>query len=148
VAANGAVIEWQQILTTHNLAALVETVGLREELRPHLPDLARRCFGWVCRHLRQTESAPWKGRLQGVKNAAYSWRQMVFFVSLLPEGGAGEFLGWAAGHLSEQPAAFWDRFAPALEGLRRAARSLPADDADGSARRFLGWTTSRHWLLA
>src|SRR4051812_23310909 len=78
VAQNGTVIEQEQILTTHNLAVLFEALGLGDALRPRLRGLSERCFTWVCRSLQQKRD-PWKAKLQAVKNAAYAFRQMVFF---------------------------------------------------------------------
>jgi hypothetical protein len=151
VARNGTIIEQEQILTTHNLAVLFDALGLAESLRPVPGELARRCFAWVCRRLRQ-KAEPWKARLRAVKNAAYAWRQMVFFLALLPGGAVREFLGWAEEHLGQQAEGFQSRFRPALAGLVRAAQGLPpgeqgGEDHPASARPFLGWTTGKHWLL-
>jgi hypothetical protein len=149
VARNGKIIEQQQILTTHNLAVLFDALGLTEVLRPRLREFARNCFEWVCRRLQQ-KTDPWQARLRTVKNAAYAWRQMVFFLSLLPADGLQEFLAWADGHLEEQRSEFQDRFTPALDGLRLAATgtALEGEEIATGSRRFLGWTTGKHWLLA
>jgi hypothetical protein len=151
VARNGTVIEQEQILTTHNLAPLFESLRLTATLRPQLEGLALRCFDWICRRLRQTKGH-WKSRLQAVKNAAYAWRQMVFFLTVAPEGTVESFLAKARERLSQQPETFQMRLAPALAGLARAARGLPVEAAASpeephGARRFLGWTTGKHWLL-
>lgn len=150
VARNGTIIEQEQILTTHNLAPLVEALG-PTVLGPNAEALAQRCFDWIGRRLRQT-TGPWKSRLRAVKNAAYAWRQMVFFLSVAPAGAFDSFLARAHGWLAQQPEALRARLAPALAGLSRAARGLPveapASAAEPSgARRFLGWTTGKHWLL-
>lgn len=139
VARNGTVIEQEQLLTTHNLAVLFDALGLTETLRPRLRALAEAVFNWTCRTVAR-ERGHWHARLRAVKNAAYGWRQMVFFLALLPADEVDRFLAWAG---EQRPG----RLAPALEGLRRAARGEPAEAAVGSARRFLGWTTGRHWLL-
>jgi hypothetical protein len=149
-AKNGMIIEQQQILTTQNLAALFAPLDLADAVRDRLGDLARRCFAWICRSL-QIKADRRHTRLIRVKNAAYAWRQMVFFLSLLAKSDLDEFLAWAADHLDRQTAAFADRFRPALAGLSLAAdgRSLDGDVASsGGARRFLGWSTTEHWLLA
>lgn len=148
VARNGTIIEQEQILTTHNLAALLGALGLADALRPRLGELARQNFAWVCRRQRQAAPA-WKSRLQVVKNAAYAWRQMVFFLALMPRPEVEEFLAWASEHLDAERPALGARFRPALEGLARAARGLPTEDPARPelARRFLGWTTGTHWLL-
>lgn len=149
VARNGKIIEQAQVLTTHNLAVLFDALGLTEALRPRLEELALRCFAWVCRRLRQ-KCAAWRPQLRAVKNAAYAWRQMVFFLAVAPAESAAAFLGRAEAHLGEQPAGLARRLRPALVGLARAARGLPVeacapDEEEG--RRFLGWATERHWLL-
>ncbi|MBN9121155.1 MAG: hypothetical protein J0I06_18725 [Planctomycetes bacterium] len=151
VARNGTVIEQEQILTTHNLSPLFGALGLMEELGPQLEALALRCFDWIGRRLRQTKGH-WKTRLQAVKNAAYAWRQMVFFLAVAPEGTVESFLARAAERLARQPEPVRVRLAPALAGLVRAARGLPVEapaspEEPSGARRFLGWTTGKHWLL-
>jgi hypothetical protein len=152
VARNGKIIEQQQILTTHNLAVLFDALALVETLRPNLEELALRCFAWVCRRQQQKIDA-WQARLRMIKNTAYAWRQMVFFLALAPAGSVESFLSRADKHLREQSLEFQVRFQPALEGLDRAARGLPTEapstpERPGGTRRFLGWTMERHWLLA
>jgi hypothetical protein len=144
-AISGMIIEQQQILTTQNLAVLFESLELVEAVKYRLEDLAQRCFKWVCRRQQQT-SADWHARLISVKNTAYAWRQMVFFLALLPNETVEDFLAWVDAHLSEQRTGFQNRFSPALHGLRLAAEGRPVD-AEPGARRFLGWSKKRHWLL-
>ncbi len=151
VACNGTIIEQEQILTTHNLAVLFSALGLTDTLRPRLGSLARGCFEWICRR-QQHKIDTWKARLQMAKNTAYAWRQMIFFLSLVPRDVVG-FLGWASRHLGKQRTDYQDRFRPALEGLIAAAGSGPGEDRNHLERvsgphRFLGWTTEKHWLLA
>jgi hypothetical protein len=146
VARNGMIIEQEQILTTHNLAVLFTALGLADTLRPHLGDLARRCFEWICRRQRQ-QPANWRARLQAVKNSAYAWRQMIFFLALEPDEVVRAFLTWASDHLSQQHPEFAMRFQPALNGLDRAIHGLSPEDAAGKATRFLGWSQETHWLL-
>jgi len=150
-ARNGKIIEQEQILTTHNLAVLFDALGLTGSLRPRLDKLARSCFEWICR--RQEEKVDyWPARLQMVKNTAYAWRQMVFFLALLPSEEVESFLAWAGDHLAKGRPEFRDRFRPALEGLVLVAGGGSLDGEGrrgwaGEGRRFLGWTTERHWLL-
>lgn len=145
VAVNGMIIEQQQILTTQNLAVLVSGLDLVQELQGHFTELARRCFDWVCK--RQQKSSPsWHSLLIMLKNTAYAWRQMIFFLSLLPAADVEKFLSWADEHLTQQTTEFRVRFRPAVQGLRRAAAGRSPDEGI-LARRFLGWTTDRHWLL-
>ncbi len=151
VARNGTILEQAQILTTHNLAVLFDGLGLLETLRPSLPYLARQCFRWGGR--QQTMKVDhWKARLQMVKNTAYAWRQMVFFLSFLDRPAQEAFLAWAREHLQKQDEAFTRRFEPAMAGLEWACAGNAFDASGragpkGQARRFLGWTDGRHWLL-
>lgn len=150
VAGNGMIIEQQQILTTQNLAALFAGLALTDALRDQLGEMARQCFTWICRR-QQMKTDNGHARLITLKNTAYAWRQMIFFLSLLPPHEVVAFLRWAEEHLGAQAAVFRARFRPALNGLVRAAGGGVLDTADAvssGARRFLGWTTTRHWLLS
>jgi hypothetical protein len=149
VAGNGKIIEQEQILTTHNLAALVEALGLEPTVRSRAVDLAEQCFQAICKELQIT-SGRHHARLTRVKNSAYAWRQMVFFLSFAGDDAVRAFPARAAEILAKQPAAFQRRFRPALNGLALVARGgdLTAAEQRGDARRFLGWATGGHWLLA
>jgi hypothetical protein len=150
VARNGTIIEQAQILTTHNLAPLVAGLDLREELRPAFPDLARRCFEWICSRQRFVVG-DWRAEMQAVKNSAYAWRQMIFYLSMSSEAETESFVVWAQAHLEEQRGSFGERFAPAMIGLRVVANGGRFDedgfDVATGGRRFLGWSLERHWLL-
>ncbi|MFG2372793.1 hypothetical protein ACGFY9_15105 [Streptomyces sp. NPDC048504] len=146
VAANGKVIEQSQILTTHNLATLVHRVGIAPE--PDWADLARRCFGTVCRLTARVHRNPWP--YPTIKDTAYAWRQLVFHLSLCAPAEQRRVLddldAEAARHADHVAA----RLAPVLAGLRLVADGggfAPDGTADGGrARRLLGWTTDGHWL--
>jgi len=143
------VIEQQQIITTHNLAVLFDQLDLVESLEHDLDDMARRCFTWICRR-QQAKCDQWHGRLIMLKNTAYAWRQMIFFLSLIPQRHVQSFLSWAGEHLADQTPGFQRRFAPAFTELARAAEGhAPADHSTPKAhdRLFLGWSKDRHWLL-
>lgn len=149
VAANGTVIEQAQILTTHNLAALFAGAGVDEILRPRLPELAQQCFRWICRRQQITRTA-WQVRLRMQKNTAYAWRQLIFYLSLCSEAEVEEFIGWSEAHLATQVGDFAERFRPVLNGLQIATRGerFEAHGVHASgARRFLGWSIGRHWLM-
>ena len=91
----------------------------------------------------------WHARLVMIKNTAYAWRQMVFFLALLPESGVFDFIRWAEDHLNGQKEAFQKRFRPALNGLVLAAKGVTADSnaaKNSNAIRFLGWSKTKHWL--
>lgn len=155
VAKNGTVIEQSQILTTHNLAILVAGLQLEDRLRGLAPALAEACFAWIVR--RQTQRVDgWRAQLQTVKNSAYAWRQAVFFLSFCTPAEQSTVLGALAAQVDAAKDRDWAvRFDVAVEGLRRvlAGASFDAQGAivDGRrpvARRFLGWSLGKHWLLA
>jgi hypothetical protein len=134
---------------THNLAVLIDGLALREVLRPRLPLLDRRCFEWICR--RQLGSGDRRAQLQVVKNMAYAWRQMLFFLSLADEAETGAFFDWATARMRVQREEFSRRFRPALLGLTVVAGGDEFDaegfHAASGGRRFVGWTVGQHWLL-
>ena len=149
---NGTILEQSQILTTHNLATLIDTLGLRDRVADLAPELADRAFAWLIRWLRQPQPT-WRAQLQAVKNAAYAWRQAICFLSLCPPPVQAEAL---AGLRSQVQATgdedFQARFRPAVDGLahviaggRFDAAGRAPDPAGG--RRFLGWTAGSHWIL-
>jgi hypothetical protein len=146
---NGMIIEQQQILTTQNLAPLFASLDLIDVLRDQLVDLAKLCFRWICkRHQMKTDK--WHARLIMIKNTAYAWRQMVFFLALLPDRSVADLLVWAEDHFSDQSEEFRIRFRPALKGLVIAADGGSIDNDSArrqDVRRVLGWSKERHWLL-
>jgi hypothetical protein len=144
-AINGMIIEQQQIVTTQNLAALFEVLDLANGLRDRLFDMAQRCFTWVCAR-QQVKLDRRHARLITIKNTAYAWRQMIFYLSLLPNDEVQSFVAWAREHLERQKEQFRARFAPAIAGLAVASSGLPVE-TDLEARRFLAWSKERHWLL-
>jgi hypothetical protein len=146
---NGMIIEQEQILTTHNLAVLFAALDLKDRLRDRLMDMARHCFTFICKR-QQMKIDVHHARLIVVKNTAYAWRQMIFYLSLLSAAEIDEFQVWAEAHLGEASASFRHRFRPAMLGLAHAAagRSLDTESAaSAGVRRFLGWTDTPHWLL-
>lgn len=136
-AANGKIVEQQQILTTHNLAPLVLALDLRGDLAGDLAGMARRCFKWICWRLWKSSGHTGHAELIVLKNTAYAWRQMIFFLSLLPQAEQQEFLGWAVGHLQGQNEKVRERFEPVLQALIEVARGK---SSSGDTRPFLGWT--------
>jgi hypothetical protein len=142
--ANGMVLEQSQVLTTHNLAVLVDGLDLTDELRDHAPELAWRAFGWTVRRLTPRLDHHHAALIQ-VKNAAYSWRQALFLLSFC------------------EPAVRWSH-AQRLAGLTRGSALLPAVQgllhvlgggrftaggtaAGGEGRRFLGWAEGTNPFL-
>lgn len=149
-AVNGMIIEQQQILTTQNLAVVFGGIDLADAFEDRLEDLAQRCFAWIC-HRQQVKIDQWHARLIVLKNTAYAWRQMVFYLALLTPDQVQIFLSWADEFLLEQEVYFQIRFRPALRGLVLAAEGQSLDGPSATqqkARRFLGWSEERHWLLS
>jgi hypothetical protein len=134
VAANGTIIEQSHILTTHNLAALV-SMGVRPtrawiELAREAVDRTGALLDLASRQRRP---------LATVKDAAYAWRQAVFFLSVADPVQAEAFLGEDSLAASGPPV-----MNQLVDGMRSAAAGQPAD---GENSAFLGWTTGRHWIL-
>lgn len=149
VARSGKILEQCQILTTHNLAVLFDALALQRTLGGELRTLAEHCARWVLHKLRMPARSghEWLIRL---KNAAYAWRQMMFFASLA--GDAPGFARWVrerVQHVAQRDAAFAARFEPAVRGLELAASGLASTSpefAQKGGRVLTGWTTERHWL--
>jgi hypothetical protein len=143
-AVNGTILEQAQILTTHNLATLTGALDLRDHLTALAPQLADRAFAWLVRRLRQ-QPDDWHARLQAVKNAAYAWRQAIYFLSLCEEAAQAEALARLRAASDGLTG-----FAPAVDGLAHVMGGGQFDAsgrAPGSGRQFLGWTTGLHWAL-
>lgn len=148
VARNGKIIEQAQILTTHNLAVLFDALPLRDQLASNLRPLAETCWQWAIRRLR-LRTTSWHQVLINLKNAAYAWRQMVFYLSV--SGEVPDFLRWARGRIERADSSFRRRFEPAIRGLELAAVGVASNDtafASDGGRVFTGWSTDRHWLVA
>ena len=149
VSRNGTIIEQAQILTTQNLAPLFAALELGPTLSSRLRTLSEQCLRWIWK--RQI-SKSWKANLRMVKNSAYAWRQMLFFLSLLDAETISSFVQWTRIEGMKQTAPMGRQMAPALRGLERVVNGGSLDqqeigEASEEARRFLGWTTTRHWLL-
>lgn len=146
-AANGTVIEQAQILTTHNLATLAARARIAPP--PGWARPARDCFGTVCRLLARVEGNP--RPMSTIKDAAYAWRQMLFHLSLCEAAEREEVLAWIEAEAARRSGHVRTLLAPALAGLRLVAGggSFGADGTAeaGRARRLLGWSTGRHWML-
>ena len=153
VAKNGAIIEQSMILTSHNLAALVSELGLAERVRVLAPTLAGRALKFAVR--RQAQCPPdFKSQLQAVKNAAYAWRQGIFFLSFCAPEVQWRVVDETAVEIARAANKGWaERFMPALFGLRHVlGGGRFAADGHGPgpelAVRFLGWSVGKHWVFA
>lgn len=128
VAANGRVIEQAQILTTHNLAQLVRA-GVQLDWTAQ----ARGAWNATREHLAKTSGSK---PLHHRKNAAFAWRQTVFYLSLASRDELDEFLADASLRRgTSADVAIWCR--QILGGLR-ASVDATAYEPDP----FLGWTTT------
>lgn len=148
-AVNGKILEQQQILTTHNLALLFGELDLKTLLHHRLNALALACFDWICRR-QQMPIKFYHAQLVMLKNTAYAWRQMMFYLSMLDGEMMRSALDSVESHFAVQSSEFRERFLPAMVGLRVAAaghRLTLSRQEDEGARVFLGWTTERHWLM-
>ncbi len=137
-AYHGQILEQCQILTTHNLAVLFQALELRESLGASLGELAGRCWSAVVKQLQTP--APRRRQLHQRKNVAYTWRQMVFFLSLSHDAEAA--LCAMRTNLSDLSPTLQTQLSPALHGLELAAAGIgssdPAFEAAG-ARVLTGW---------
>ena len=144
VAANGMVLEQSQILTTHNLAVLVDALDLTDELGERAPDLAWRTLDWIVRRQAQRADHLHAALIQ-VKNTAYAWRQALFLLSFCEPAvqlSHAERLRHEVRGTGLEPAAQGllrvldgDRFTPT--GTMRG----------GGGRRFLGWAQGTNPFL-
>lgn len=127
VAANGQIIERQQILTTHNLAVLVK---LGVQPGRSWTELAHHAAGRSFQLLEHARNSPWP--LSAIKNAAYAWRQAVFFLSICGDDTAADALRDLPG------ATTW----PAVRILDDLTRCLQGEPVTP----FTGWTQGPHWV--
>ena len=126
-ATSGTVIEQGQILTTQNLAVLVKR-GV--ELDP--PAQAEAAWTATRAHLAKAANGH---RLRHRKNAAFAWRQTVFYLSLAPREAVTRFID--AGRTAEGLApSVADQVAAMVEGLAEAHRGRRPRTGP-----FLGWVT-------
>ena len=126
VAANGQIIERQQILTTHNLAVLVK---LGVQPGRSWAELAHHAAGRSFQLLELARNSPWP--LPAIKNAAYAWRQAVFFLSICGDDTAADAL-------RDLPGATTWPAARILDDLTRCHQGEPVTP-------FTGWTQGPHW---
>lgn len=147
VAKNGTVLEQSQVLTTHNLAVLVDALELGDQLTALAPDLADRALDWVVNRM-SLRPDDHHAALQAVKNSAYAWRQAIFYLSFCDQAtqeAAVERL-----RLRTIDADVTQQLGPATYGLRRLIggdRFTPEGTVDSVGRRFLGWSVGPHWTM-
>eukprot|EP00727_Mastigamoeba_balamuthi_P004543 m51a1_g14087 hypothetical protein (1760) ;mRNA; f:18686-31090 len=137
VADNGKVIEQQQILTTHNLAQLVDACGLRGAV--DWAGLCERVWRWVVGAAgRVPEPRQRLARLRLAKDVAYAWRQLVFFYSLAGDRAA------VVARLREALQPRGGKQRPYAERLHELLRSL---EQPAGCRVLRAWVSGgNHWL--
>ncbi|QQQ73425.1 hypothetical protein IOD16_19150 [Saccharothrix sp. 6-C] len=141
---NGMLLEQSQILTTHNLAVLVDGLTLTDELRDRAPRLARQAFDWIVRRQAQRTDDRHAALIQ-VKNAAYAWRQALFLLSFcepaVRSAHAERLADETRGTVLE----------PAVEGLLHVLRggrfTATGTVRGGAGVRFLGWSEGANPFL-
>lgn len=139
-ARNGTVIEQAQILTTHNLAALVE-LGARPA--GGWAEAARRSLASAVHMVAAVPREGGYADLPRIKNAAFAWRQGVFFLSRCSPGEQREELAETERRVADLPEVAQERLRPALGGLRAAQEGRPAE----RGVLFLGWSVGPHRML-
>lgn len=140
VARNGRIIEQIQITTTHNLAVLVDRIGLRGELEPSFAALAGQCLdGCIADLARPLPPGRSEHHTRFIrrKKAAYAWRQMMFYLALLDQAALASAMSSASARITAAPEAARSLLTPAIEGLAHVAAGGVL--GPGDPRRFLGW---------
>lgn len=139
VVNNGMHIECAQIYTTHNLAALV-TENIKLECS--YEELACKAFDLSLRLTVRSIKAKQQGNnyLRAIKNAAYAWRQALFFLSLSPAETVDETIRTAEesflGSLGKDIT---------YELFKRLKTSVHDQCTKEEAQPFLGWISGPHW---
>jgi hypothetical protein len=139
-AGNGMVIERQQLLTTQNLAVLITSGGVLPTRT--WPDLATAAAIHCARllQLAQQQARP----LATIKDAAYAWRQALFFLTM---AGQDEHVTDLIDAVRATADGRRWPMTEVLSGLRFIADGGLFDQSGSSSsgRRLLGWTITRHW---
>jgi hypothetical protein len=154
-ARNGAMIEQAAILTTHNLAVLVDGLGLQPLLEARWEGLAERALVSVLDRLERRvipELIHRTQRMRASKTLAFGWRQAVFFLSFLEPSVQASFVAKCKTLLAARSPTAQERFAPVLAGLERVVagavllREASHREVEG-CRRLLGWTVETPFLM-
>ena len=131
-AANGKVIERQQLLTTPNLAVLTQALDLQLDWAT----LATKTWVWFVNALSNVPE-DYVSRLRLRKDAAYAWRQLVYYVSRLSLAANQNDLLKTLAHTATKERAHLHCVTTFLFPLVQAAGRLsPAQVA------VFGWTTT------
>jgi hypothetical protein len=136
------VIEQAQILTTHNLATLVHAVGVTPA--DGWAATARRTFATVVRLAGRIDRNP--RPLPMIKDMAYAWRQLIFYLSLPEAGDPRPLVDQFHVESAAAPSTVHARLSPALVGLGYvvAGGRFTDERTPAGGRRLVGWTTGGH----
>jgi hypothetical protein len=143
VGANGMVIEQAQILTTHNLATLAGRCGV--DPQQGWTVIADDAFEHMLRLARQLSHV--RRPLPVIKDLAYAWRQIIFYLSMAGVEPAG-FLRTAYAKAEHAGPVVAGMLTPVLSGLSAVAdgEGFDADGRAGAGWQLLGWAVDGHWL--
>lgn len=136
VAENGATIEQSQVLTTHNLAVLVAVTSV--EPRDGWALAAATSLHASLRLLRRARND--QRPLRSLKNAAYAWRQAVFYLSMMPDAAASATIGDARAASLRTVSVAGVVHAGLLDDLQQASTAA----SPAAWRPFYGWATTDH----
>eukprot|EP01117_Protostelium_nocturnum_P018124 TRINITY_DN7513_c0_g1_i1.p1 TRINITY_DN7513_c0_g1~~TRINITY_DN7513_c0_g1_i1.p1 ORF type:complete len:824 (+),score=268.02 TRINITY_DN7513_c0_g1_i1:117-2474(+) len=143
-ANNGKIIEACMILSTHNLAVMYSHPVIRKKLEGVVQTLPSKIFWRICKDVSLLSGMPWKAQLQTVKDASYAWRQMIFFASLLPNGGDVAFFEFCDSHLKKQNEEVNRKLGGHLNRLKKAWKD---ESHPWPGSTLVGWTTEKHSLM-
>jgi hypothetical protein len=130
-------IERAMIYTTHNLATLIAE-GARPE-KPH-EELAFEAFACAVGLIRRFTGPT--GKLRHMKNAAYAWRQALFFLSV-SQSEPGDVICRA--EIAARDKLGFDVANRLFESLKIYSNGgIPPKE---SCQPFLGWTTESYRIL-
>jgi hypothetical protein len=141
VARNGAVLEQSQIVITHNLATLADGLDLIDQLRERAPELARQTLVWVARRLSQRTTSRHAALIQ-VKNAAYAWRQAIFWLSCDTAEQVSQVRRLGDEILTED---IGPQFRPAVDGL---AHVISGERFSAAGTGLESWITALRGLAS
>lgn len=142
-----AILEQAEILTTHNLALLVDGLGLRAAVAADAPELAARALAWAM--TRRPAPDPASTR-QAIKAAATAFRQGLYFLSLVPEDRQADVVRDAEARIARGRTPWTRRLRPAWEALAEilaGRRFDPSGRVGASGRRLLGGGEGARWVL-
>jgi len=143
----GTVVEQQQIITTHNLASLFTALDINDF---NWSGMAQRCATCVYRTLAVAADADGHERLMHTKNAAYAWRQLIFFMSVVDLGPGNhqqsEVVGAVIQRLHQKVTEKTKSLGAKIE-RHLVSPLMEAMAGQPPKQPFLGWTScGQHWF--